>query len=296
LERGVAACKGGNAMTSPIKYHGGKRYLAERIIALMPPRAKNPNAPATDDPGYLHYCEPYFGSGAVLFANDPEGISECINDLNGGLMNFWRVLQRPEYFERFRRYMEATPFSERGWKESFHKGTYDDADPVNRAATFFIQCRQSLAGRMDSFAPLSKTRTRRGMNEQASAWLSAVEGLPAIHERLKRVVVLGPKDALEVILQQDGPRTLFYCDPPYMADARVSTDVYQHEMSKVQHVDLLAMLGGIEGRFLLSGYRNELYDDYARDIGWNRHDIEISNHAAGGGKKRRMVELVWCNF
>src|SRR5262245_45163082 len=51
-----------------IKYHGGKSLLADRIVGLMPPRCRNPKAPAADDPGYLHYVEPYCGGGAVLLA------------------------------------------------------------------------------------------------------------------------------------------------------------------------------------------------------------------------------------
>src|SRR5262245_48010301 len=73
----------------PIKRHGGKSYLAKRIVDLMPPRAQNPNAPADDDPSWLHYVEPFFGGGAVLLALDPEGISEVANDLDGELTNFW---------------------------------------------------------------------------------------------------------------------------------------------------------------------------------------------------------------
>jgi site-specific DNA-adenine methylase len=38
-------------LTQPLKWHGGKSYLAKKIIDLMPPRVKNPNAPASDDPG-----------------------------------------------------------------------------------------------------------------------------------------------------------------------------------------------------------------------------------------------------
>jgi hypothetical protein len=52
-------------------------------------------------------------------------------------------------------------------------------EPVPSAVNFFVRCRQSMAGRMRDFATLSRTRVRRGMNEQAAAWLSAVEGLPA---------------------------------------------------------------------------------------------------------------------
>jgi hypothetical protein len=42
---------------------------------------------------------------------------------------------------------------------------------------------------MNSFTPVTRTRTRRQMNGNASEWLSAVEGLPAVHARLRRVVI-----------------------------------------------------------------------------------------------------------
>jgi hypothetical protein len=89
----------------------------------MPPRVKNPNKPAADDPGWLHYVEPYFGGGAVLLALDPEGISEVANDLDGRLMNFWRVLQNDADFARLQRVIEAVPFSERECRMPPHAWT-----------------------------------------------------------------------------------------------------------------------------------------------------------------------------
>src|SRR4051812_39480727 len=77
---GVPVCQVKKNSTRPIKRYGGKDYLAQWIISLMPARAKNTNKVAPEDPGWLHYVEPYFGGGAVLFAHDPEGISEIIND------------------------------------------------------------------------------------------------------------------------------------------------------------------------------------------------------------------------
>ena len=85
-------------MTPPIKYHGGKHYLAKRIIGLMPE--------------HIHYVEPYFGGGAVLLAKNPEGVSEVVNDIWGSLTNFWRVLQDPKPFKLFQRRIEATPLAE----------------------------------------------------------------------------------------------------------------------------------------------------------------------------------------
>ena len=130
-------------------------------------------------PPHLHYVEPYFGGGAVLLAKSPEGVSEVANDLDGDLTNFWGVLQSPALFEGFRRRVEATPFSEQEWENAgVNLADSDIVEPVERAVAFFIRCRQSLAGRMDTFAPLSRTRTRRRMNEQASAWLGTITPPP----------------------------------------------------------------------------------------------------------------------
>src|SRR5262245_1897093 len=103
-------------LTPPLKYFGGKHYQAGRILSLFPP--------------HLHYVEPFFGGGSVLLARDPDderfwvppvpgvstkGVSEVANDLDGELMNFWRVLQRPDTFEAFRRRVEAIPMSRAEW-------------------------------------------------------------------------------------------------------------------------------------------------------------------------------------
>ena len=243
-------------------------------------------------PAHVHYVEPYAGGLSVLLAKDPEGVSEVVNDLNGSLMNFWRVIASEHSFGHFQRRIEATPLSESTWHEA--AVTHDDDGPIRAACDFFVRCRQSLAGRMKDFATLSRTRTRRGMNEQASAWLTAVDGLPAVHERLKRVAIL-KRNALDVIRQQDGPGTLFYCDPPYLHETRASTGEYAHEMTKTQHCDMLDLLtDNLAGKVMLSGYRSALYDRMLG--GWTRHDFSLPNNAAGGAEKRRMVESVWCNW
>ncbi|MBY0522773.1 MAG: DNA adenine methylase [Gemmataceae bacterium] len=131
------------------------------------------------------------------------------------------------------------------------------------------------------------------MNEQASAWLTAVEGLPAVHERLKRVVIVGPKDAKEVIQQQDGPNTCFYLDPPYLNETRTAPQVYSHEMTRDQHAELLDVVKAVKGKVMLSGYDSSLYQE--KLAGWNRHAFELPNNAASGESKRKMTECVWCN-
>lgn len=274
-------------VSSPLKYHGGKSYLADWILSLSPP--------------HTHWVEVFGGGLSVTFAKDPEGVSEVVNDQYWQLQTFWSVLQNPELFEEFRRRIEATPFSESEWEAADAINRRDPhpastpEERVERAVAFFVACRQSRAGCFRDFATLSRSRTRRNMNEQASAWLTAVEGLPEVHARLKRVVILND-DALNVIRSQDGPGTLFYLDPPYVHDARVAKDAYFHEMSREDHDRLLETLGAIEGKFLLSGYLNDLYQQAEQKYGWQRHEREIPNHAAGGDRKRIMTECVWTNY
>lgn len=261
----------------------------------MPPRCKNPNKPAPDDPGWLHYVEPYFGMGAVLLANNPEGISEVANDLNGDLTNFWNVLRNSSDFPLFQLAIESTPFSEAIFSapDTVQSGL---APPIHLAWKFFVRCRQSLAGRMDSFTGITRNRTRRGMNAEVSAWLSSIEGLPAVHARLIRVLIRN-QPALEVICKEDGPRTLIYADPPYLHSTRSTTTEYgDFEMTGEDHEDLLVVLSQIKGRFILSGYHSPLYDLFAAKHGWRVHEFDIANHAAGGAEKKRMMEVCFCNF
>lgn len=269
------------ATSKPLKWHGGKHYLASRIVAMMPP--------------HVHYVEPFFGGGAVLFAKPPELVenhSEVVNDLNSELANFWRVLRDVAAFDIFRRAIEATPFSSETWEQAAQSS---DWSIVERAVNFFIRYRQSRQGLGGDFATMSRTRTRRGMNEQVASWLSAIEGLPAAHSRLKRVVIFN-EDAIEVIRREDGPDTFFYCDPPYVRETRSALEAYECEMSDERHFKLLDALTGIEGKFLLSGYRCGMYDDHALSVGWDRVDIQIDNKASGSKVKQLKTECLWANY
>ena len=264
----------------PLKWHGGKYYLAPKIVALMP--------------RHIHFVEPFAGGLSVLLAKDPDGVSEVVNDLNGDLTNFWNVLKDEASFAAFRRIMEATPFSEAEWERA--KELMGASDPVTRAAGFFVLCRQSLSGRMNCFATMTRNRTRRRMNEQASAWLTTVESLPQVHARLRRVAILN-RPAEDVIKQQDGANTLFYLDPPYMHATRSTTGEYgDHEMKDEEHERLLKQLVKLSGKVMLSMYQHPLYDELCTKHRWHRVEFDLPNNAAAGEAKRRMTECVWMNF
>ena len=255
---------------------------------------------------HLHYVEPYAGGLAVLLEKDPfdkskywgevgyeQGVSEVVNDIHRELTNFWRVLQREDTFATFQRQIEAMPFSQIEWEDAESR-QYPLIDlDVEAAVAFFIRCRQSRAGGFRDFATLSRNRTRRLMNEQVSAWENCVDGLSAVSARLRRVVILN-EPALNVIRREDGEKTLFYLDPPYLHETRATTGNYQHEMTEADHRELLVTINRCQGKVVLSGYSNPLYDGELAS--WRRQDFQIDNKAAGGKRKRQMTETVWMNF
>lgn len=282
-------------LTQPLKWHGGKHYLAPWIISHFPE--------------HVHYVEPFFGGGSVLLQKPlelAEGHSEVVNDINCDLSKFWAVLSEPLQFEKLKRLLEATPFSEMTFRQAGRKletlaemfapaRIPDGVESVKRAAWFFILNRQSRQGLMKDFATMSRTRTRRGMNEQVSSWLTAIEGLPEIHARLKRVVIFN-KDAVELIKQQDGPKTLFYCDPPYVHESRTTKNDYQFEMDEADHYKLLQTLSHIQGKFILSGYPSELYSTWQESRGIRCVEKQIDNKASSKKTKDIKTECLWMNF
>ena len=65
-------------------------------------------------------------------------------------------------------------------------------------------------------------------------------------------------------------------------------------MSEADHRELLDVLKACKGKVMLSGYPSALYEGELS--GWNRHDFELPNNAAGGKTKNRETECLWCNF
>ena len=110
-------------VSQPLKWHGGKHYLSRNIIELFP--------------RHIHYVEPYFGGGAVLFAKPQqfvEGHSEVVNDLYCDLINFWRVLQSENDFTGFMRIVSATAVGKPEWERAVKE---PQLCPIDRAVAFF---------------------------------------------------------------------------------------------------------------------------------------------------------------
>jgi len=257
-----------------VKWFGGKYYLAPKIIALFPP--------------HQVYVEPFGGAASVLL-NKPPSPVEVYNDLDGRIVRLFRVLR--DQPQEFQRRLALTPYAEMEWQQAVCQPPPEDE--IEAARRDFVRWRMSLAGRGESFS-YSLQRTRRGMADVVSGFLSAIdEVLPQIVERFRRVQILC-RDALEVIDRWDSPKTLFYCDPPYHPQTVQYPQSYLHSYSEQDHERLLDRLCRCRAKVVLSGYACPLYEQKLSH--WRCFRFSIANHASTRRKKQYQQEMVWCNW
>lgn len=232
-------------------WYGGKYSHLDWLLPLLPEAQ--------------HYCEPFGGSAAVLINRAPSPV-ETYNDLDGEVVNFFRVLR--EQKDALIEQIGLTPFSREEFELACQKPD-ESLSELERARRFYIRARQvrtGLAQKASSgrWAHCLLT-SRAGMAGAVSRWLGAVEDLGLIAQRLLRVQI-EHAPAIEVIRRFDSPQSLFYCDPPYPHDSRGDSNAYAHEMTDEQHRELAAVLRGAQGKVAISSYQcalmDELYGDW----------------------------------
>ena len=260
----------------PIKWHGGKHYLAKRIIAQFP--------------AHKTFVESFGGAASVLLNKDPSPV-EVYADLDGRLTNFFAVVR--DHGEELCRRLSLTPYSEIEFDNSNEPDKRVDA--IESARRFFVQMRMSIGGRGHDFSQ-TLHRVRRGMADVVSGYLSAIdENLPQVIDRLRTVQIVHCP-AIEVIRRWDAPETLHYLDPPYLSSTRAKgcRDVYSVEMTEDDHRELANVIRGCQGKVILSGYPSTLYDELFAD--WRVETFDMPNNAAGRGVKQRETECLWMNW
>ena len=237
-----------------------------------------------------HYCEPFAGSAAVLINREPSPI-ETYNDIDGEVVNFFRVLRNQK--DALIEAIGLTPFSREEFELAFSPPEQGISD-LERARRFFVLARQvrtGLAQRASAgrWAHCLLT-SRAGMAGAVSRWLGSVEGLSEIVQRLLRVQIEN-SPAIDVIKRYDSEQTLFYCDPPYPHDSRGDSKAYAYEMTDQEHRQLAHVLQNVQGKVAVSGYHCDLMDDLYRD--W--HCIEAPVKKCHSIKQPRQ-EVLWVNY
>lgn len=258
-------------MKPPIPYFGSKGTIADRIVSLLPSHA--------------HYVEPFAGSLSVLLAK-PLSRQETVNDLDGELITFWRVLR--DRGEELARVCFLTPHSRAEQSLAYERS--DDLDELELARRVFVQLTQGRNGirRSTGWKYNVTASLGKSMPEYLAAYVERI--IPAII-RLQNVT-LECRPALDVIERygRDGD-VLLYCDPPYVAATRTWGNNYMVEMrDDGEHIRLAEALSNCRAAVLLSGYHSPLYDELFTD--W--HQVEISAATQQSDSPER-TEVLWSN-
>jgi DNA adenine methylase len=258
-----------------LRYHGGKWRLAPWILSFFP--------------RHRVYVEPFGGAASVLLRK-PRSHGEVYNDIDGDIVNVFRVLRDPATADRLRVTLELTPYA----RDEFNDSYTPAADPVERARRVIVRSGMGFG----SAAVLSKHNTGfRPCSNRAGAvpaqdFANYPRQIAAFTERLRGVTIEN-RPALHVLPQHDDSDTLFYVDPPYPLQtrgcARGVRQKYSHELADDDHRRLAEVLHKVEGMVVLSGYPCDLYD---RELynNWFRYEQETF---ADGARAR--TEVVWLN-
>lgn len=269
-----------------LRYFGGKFQLRHWIVQHFPE--------------HRFYAEPFCGAASILLAKVPAIGGEIINDLNGDIINLFKVMRDDAQSARLQRLLEWTPYS---YAELLASRESID-DPVERARRLCVRSFMGIEGagvrgtasgfrmgnvdlrRLDS-------NGKRTFRNCARDWVNWIDHLPLIRKRLAKVMIYD-RDALEFIEMMGAPDCLQYIDPPYHPETRSRQhrgSRYAVELSKERHSDLIQILLKSPSKIVLSGYDHESYLPLGKAC-WRRVEKDYRANMSEG----RRTEVLWLNF
>ena len=243
-------------MATPIvPWVGGKRRLAKRILPIFP--------------AHECYVEPFAGGAALFFLKEPSDV-EVLNDINGELINLYRVVKH--HLEEFVRQFKWALISRQlyGWLKKTPEETLTD---IQRAARFYYIQKMAFGGKVanQTFGTATTAAPRLNL-------LRIEEELSAAHLRLSRTYI----EHLawdECIRRYDRPHTLFYLDPPYWG-----TEGYGVDFGLEQYALMADLAKSIKGRMIVSV--NDIPAMRQAFAGLEMERLEINYTVGGAGRSK----------
>ncbi|MFW2441122.1 MAG: DNA adenine methylase [Arenicellales bacterium] len=243
---------------------GGKRKLADRILPKFP--------------AHECYVEPFAGGAAIFFIKPPSDV-EVINDINGELVNLYRVVKchLEEFIRQFKWALTSRDIFE--WQKKTPPDTLTD---IQRAARFYYLQKLAFGGKCtgQTFGTATTSPPRINL-------LRIEEELSHAHLRLSRTYI-EHLPWQKIIEKYDRAHTLFYCDPPYW-----DTAGYGVEFGIEHYQNMASLAQSIEGAMIISvndhPVMREVFD------GLHMETVKIDYTVGGAGNSTSAEELIIWN-
>lgn len=258
---------------SSFNYLGGKYSVLPWLLPMLPE--------------CYHFVDVFGGSGVVILNRKPSPI-DTYNDINRGVVNFFRVLKESpqELIAR----LELTPHSRFEYNEAWDN---ENLSNVERAEKFFIRTQQSIfaAGAQSQLKGWASSlkESRVSISEKTHKWIRAVPKLWEIAERFKHIQI-EEKDFRFMLRKYDSEGTLFYLDSPYDQTFRSETK-YQHEMIEQDFVDMRDLCLQSRGKVAVSGYGSDFMKELFADFNFYQGPLRKNNKS-----DKKAYECLWTNY
>lgn len=253
-------------MKTPITYYGGKQTMLKHLLNLIP----------------VHriYCEPFFGGGALFFAK-PKSEVEVINDKNGEVINFFKVIKSK--FPELQKEIQSTLHSRELYKNAMVVYEHPDLFPdVKRAWALWTLTNQGFAGMIGSWG-FGKT------NSKEKSLANKREDFTNAYAQRLKMVQIENNDAVKVIERCDAKDAFIYADPPY-----IGSDMGHYKgYSEADYKQLLDKLSKVKGKFLLSSYPSTILSQYIKKFKWRTRKVEKSVAVTKHTDKKKTEMLVF---
>ena len=252
-----------------LNYPGSKWRLADLIISQMPK--------------HKAYLEPFMGSLAV-YLNKPKATLETVNDIDGRLVNFFRVIR--DQPDKLQYLIYHTPYS----RQEFMLSDEISQDSVEDARRMAVRLWFAVGGKTFAMPGWRKNISWNGPYT-AYEWNDMYNRIAYATARLKEAQIEN-KDAITLINEHNDKDTLLYCDPPYM-ESKLVSDHYEYGFTLAQHEQLLESLANYKGSAIVSGYESELYNDTLKDWYQIKKGTKVGITTA---VKSDRTEVLWLNY
>lgn len=240
-------------------------------------------------PDHKGYVEVFGGSGIVLLNKEPINI-EVLNDYNCHVYNFFNVLKN--HTMELIANISLTPYSRKHLEEVESK--INEFEPegnnIKWAADWFVAQTQSFNGRIG--AGMRNINHKKKFVNVVQYLGGKTENLFGVANRLKNAII-EKLDFEDCINKYSGGEIFFYLDPPYIQDTKNESSVYKSEMSDKDHERMLDAILSNNGKYLISGYKNSMYDRLL-DNGFDKAEYSVTTSM--DGKHSDRTETLWFNY
>jgi DNA adenine methylase len=238
-------------------------------------------------PECRHFIDVFGGSAAVLLNREPSPI-ETYNDLNGKVVNFFKVLRDTpnELIEA----LLLTPYSKKEYDEAWFNA---DDGAMEQARKFFIRTQQSIwaAGAQDKVKgwAASIRDSRQGKSEKIQKWMNAINGLPEVVRRMSNVQ-LECRDYKFILSKYDDKECLFYLDSPYDMFFR-SSSPYEFDFINQDFFEMQYHVKNAKAKVAISGYNSELMIEIFKDFNFIKGPARKNTRS-----DKPAFECLWTNY